>query len=141
MHPVQAVVGFERATTDPTPVKSGGPADFAVVALTAECLMYIIAIFMYEMHMLWSVADARAHFSEVLRAASLAPQFVETRGRRVAVVLDPREFERFELWQRGQAKQTIAEAVLSVREACSAEGYSLELPPRTDRINPFAGPG
>ena len=43
----------------------------------------------------WSVAEAKAHLSEVLtRAQSEGPQVITRRGRRAAVVVSVEEWER-----------------------------------------------
>jgi prevent-host-death family protein len=87
--------------------------------------------------MSWSVAEARARFSEVLQAAESAPQVVSNRGRPVAVIVSPEEFEAFESWHRARGERTLADALDTVRLICAEEDYALEVPPRRNRPNAF----
>lgn len=93
---------------------------------------------LYEVYMSWSVADARARFSEVLHAAERAPQFVLSRGRTVAVIVDPGEYAAFESWRNKLPTRTLADALDHVQLACAEEGYALPEVVRQDRPNAFA---
>jgi prevent-host-death family protein len=42
----------------------------------------------------WSVRDAKDHLSELIEAAQSEPQAITRRGRRAAILLSEREFER-----------------------------------------------
>lgn len=86
----------------------------------------------------WKVAEAKQRFSEVLRAAREAPQLVFNRDRLVAVVIDAETFQAFQRWREQQETVTLAEAFVELRDLCAAEGYSIVVPPRHDRANPFA---
>ena len=48
----------------------------------------------------WSVADAKARLSEVLRQAREAPQVIESRGDEVAIVLSADAYRELESLQR-----------------------------------------
>jgi prevent-host-death family protein len=48
----------------------------------------------------WSIRDAKDHLSELVEAASDAPQAITRRGRCAAIVLSEREFHR--LRRRGE---------------------------------------
>lgn len=41
-------------------------------------------------------------------------------------------------WRVAEVKQNMAEALARLRRICEKESYSLEVPPRTTRLNPFA---
>ena len=42
----------------------------------------------------WSIRDAKDHLSELIEAAQSEPQAITRRGRRAAILLSEREFER-----------------------------------------------
>jgi prevent-host-death family protein len=42
----------------------------------------------------WSIRDAKDHLSQLIEAAQTAPQAITRRGRRAAILLSEREFER-----------------------------------------------
>lgn len=87
--------------------------------------------------MTWSIADARAHLADVLQAAAEAPQYVSSRGRPIAVIVAPEEYEVFDAWRRSRPACTMAEALDAVQQACAEDGYELEIPARADRPNAF----
>lgn len=86
----------------------------------------------------WSIAEAKQKFSEVLRAAATAPQLICNRGRLVAVVVNVETFHAFQAWYEQKSKTTLAEAFAELRALCAAEEYTLAVPLRHDRGNPFA---
>ena len=87
----------------------------------------------------WRVAQAKQHLSQLLDAAAAEPQLIFNRDRLVAAVIDPREFEAFRSWKEQRAAPLL-EGFRTLQSICSEESYSLEVPLRQDRTNPFAGP-
>lgn len=74
--------------------------------------------------LMWSVADAKSHLSELLEATGReGPQTITKRGRPIAVVVSIDEWER-----KKRRKGTLADffATSPLRE----DGSELELPPR-----------
>jgi prevent-host-death family protein len=70
----------------------------------------------------WSVADAKAHFSEVLHRAEVdGPQVISRRGAKVAVVVAFEEFHR-------KTRRTGSLADFFARSPLAGSG--LEIPPR-----------
>jgi len=45
-------------------------------------------------HPIWPLQDAKARFSEMIRASAKEPQFVSIRGEEEAVVLSKKEYDR-----------------------------------------------
>lgn len=88
--------------------------------------------------MSWTIAEARRHFSDLVKAAREEPQAIYNRDRLVAHVIDPATFAEFESWRRLHGDRTVADAFAALRELCEAEDYTLEVPERRDRPNPFA---
>ena len=84
----------------------------------------------------WNVASAKAGLSRLLRAAERRPQFIEKRGRPVAVVVSADEFER--VTDAGQAGKRWDD-VLALSDEIRAEGGTdLRIAPRRSRPSPFA---
>lgn len=88
--------------------------------------------------MTWSIATARARFSELVDAAGKEPQIVSNRGHMVAVVVAADEYAAFEKWRRERPTRTLGEALDDVRRACKEDHYELAIPARRNRANRFA---
>lgn len=88
--------------------------------------------------MSWNIAQAKQHFSEVVRASGQEPQRIFNRNQLVAVVLSAADMAAFETWQRQSAKRSLAEEFAEVRQLLEQEAYELAVPPRADRANAFA---
>jgi prevent-host-death family protein len=69
---------------------------------------------------IWPLQDAKARFSEVVRAASAGPQFITVRGEAAAVLVSPGEYRRL----KGGPAKTLAQ----VLQSCP---YELEIPQRS----------
>lgn len=54
----------------------------------------------------WPLQDAKARFSEVIRATARGPQFVSVRGEEEAVILSKSDYDR--LLKKGKKKNFIA---------------------------------
>jgi prevent-host-death family protein len=70
----------------------------------------------------WPLQDAKARFSEVIRAAAEEPQYITLRGEETAVVISSREFRRL---RRGKPDRTLYEIWKSAPKIAE-----FELPPR-----------
>lgn len=88
--------------------------------------------------MSWSVAQAKQQISRLVKEAKLEPQWISNRGRMVAAVLGAEEAREYLAWRQGQGRKSLAERFRDLRSLCEHEGYTLEIPARTDRQNPFA---
>ncbi len=88
--------------------------------------------------MRWRIAEAKRHFSELLRAASEEPQLILNRVRLVAAVVDPSTFQAYEAWRADTRRATLADSFVMLRSICAEEGYTLETVSRRDRPNAFA---
>ena len=73
----------------------------------------------------WAVQDAKAKFSELLRAAEKEPQHITVRGEEAAVVISETEYRRLTQPPRKGGKPT-----LTLLEALRACPYELEIPER-----------
>ncbi|MBI3678510.1 MAG: type II toxin-antitoxin system Phd/YefM family antitoxin [Proteobacteria bacterium] len=72
----------------------------------------------------WPVQDAKARFSEVLRAAAKEPQRISYRGQDTAVLLSAAEFDRLTS-KKGVKRRSLADVL---RDCPRAPEF--ELPPR-----------
>lgn len=92
----------------------------------------------------WSIADAKARFSELVLRVRESPQRVTKRGRNVAVVLAPDEYARL-LRAAERAEHQPMRAFLDAVAALRTKGeLELELPRRRrasakGRPDPFGG--
>lgn len=86
----------------------------------------------------WKIADAKQNFSEVVKAAEDEPQWIYKRDKLVAAVVPAETLKEFLGWRRLNERRTLGEAFAELRRICEEEGYTLEIPPRQERPNPFA---
>ncbi|MEE8525098.1 MAG: type II toxin-antitoxin system prevent-host-death family antitoxin [Thermoanaerobaculia bacterium] len=89
--------------------------------------------------MTWKIAQAKQNFSQVIRAAAEAPQFIHNRSQPVAAVISGETFALFEAWLREQKRRRpLSEAFSELRALCAEEDYAFPEVIRRDRRNPFA---
>ena len=87
----------------------------------------------------WSVSDAKARLSDVLREATHRPQVIENRGQEIAVVLGIDEYRRLRAIQEKTApRQRLAEFLRDTERLRNEGGAELELPRREPRPSPFS---
>jgi prevent-host-death family protein len=70
----------------------------------------------------WQLQEAKAMFSEVIKAAALAPQIVTVRGKETAVILSYEEYKKL---------SCPAQSVYEFIQSSPLRGVELELPKRT----------
>lgn len=87
--------------------------------------------------MSWRVAEAKQHFSEVIKATADEPQLIYNRNRLVAAVVNADLFKAFEAWRDQQQRSTLADAFSELQQLCQDEAYTLEIPARQNRENAF----
>jgi hypothetical protein len=80
----------------------------------------------------WDIADAKQNFSEVIRAAEEEPQWLYDRDHLVAAVVEPETLQAFLAWRERSQRPILGEAFSELRRLCSEEGYTLEIPSRSD---------
>ncbi|HWP00948.1 MAG TPA: type II toxin-antitoxin system Phd/YefM family antitoxin [Methylococcus sp.] len=87
----------------------------------------------------WNIAQAKQHFSEVVKQAAEKPQLIYNRSQPVAVLISADDYAAFEEWRKTRAKPpTLAEEFAEFRQILQEEGYEgLPEPPRTTRTNAF----
>jgi hypothetical protein len=78
----------------------------------------------------WTIASARQSFPALVTLAAREPQDIYRRDELVARVVPPD--------QAPPPKPSMADALAELRRLCAEENYTLEVPPRTTRPNPFA---
>ena len=69
----------------------------------------------------WQLQEAKAMFSEVIKASALKPQIISVRGKETAVILSISEYQRLV-----RPRQTFFEFI----QASPLRDINLELPPR-----------
>lgn len=89
----------------------------------------------------WNIANAKQQFSEVVRLAAQEPQPIYNRDKPVAVLISAQDYEDFKQWQAQRKQPSLSELFAEIRAILAAEGEDgIEIPPRTDRPNPFDDP-
>jgi len=83
----------------------------------------------------WNIASAKAELSRVVRGARERPQWIENRGRPVAVVLSAEDYARMADAERAADRWRAALALSA--EIRKEGGVDLEIPRRTARRSPF----
>ena len=81
----------------------------------------------------WSVAEARARFSELIRLAAERPQIILSRGRPVAALVHPGALDDL----REISGASLDESLAELRSAARREDWILEVPDRADRESGF----
>jgi antitoxin (DNA-binding transcriptional repressor) of toxin-antitoxin stability system len=87
--------------------------------------------------MRWKIAKAKQDFSELVKAAEAEPQWIYNRDRLVAAVVPGETLKEFLAWRQRNEQRTLADAFAELRSLCGEEEYTLDLPPRQERPNPF----
>ncbi|PSB14793.1 type II toxin-antitoxin system Phd/YefM family antitoxin [Phormidesmis priestleyi ULC007] len=88
--------------------------------------------------MSWKIEEARQHFNDLIQAVEKEPQMIYRQNQLVAVVVEAEAFQKFMQWQQQQSQRPLAQAFAELRQLCAEENYTLEIPNRSDRPNPFA---
>jgi prevent-host-death family protein len=86
----------------------------------------------------WKIAKAKQRFSEVIRAVEEEPQWIYNRNKLVAGVVSAEALQGFLEWKLRGERPTMAEALSRLHRICQEESYSLEVPPRRNRLSSFA---
>jgi Antitoxin Phd_YefM, type II toxin-antitoxin system len=85
----------------------------------------------------WRIAEAKQRFSELINSAIKEPQRIYNRNQLIAVVVEAHMFEEFLAWHKQRDKMSLADAFSELRQIAVEEDYTLEVPARKDRSNPF----
>jgi len=85
----------------------------------------------------WKIAEAKQKFSELVKAAEDEPQWIFNRDKLVAAVVPAEDLNAFLDWRRQKQGETLGDAFAKLRRICEEEDYTLDIPPRHDRPNPF----
>lgn len=63
----------------------------------------------------WNIAQAKQHFSEVVKQAAEEPQLIYNRNQAVAAVVGAAEFAAFEAWRKAHAEPLLGEVFAELR--------------------------
>lgn len=85
----------------------------------------------------WNIAEAKQKFSELIRAAEDEPQLIYNRDKLVAAVVPAEDLQEFLAWRSEKELPSLGDAFAELRRLCEAQEYTLEIPPRQTRPNPF----
>ena len=88
--------------------------------------------------MVWKVAEAKQKFSELVKAAQDEPQWIYNRERLVAAMVPAETLKEYLDWRHRNDGRTVGAAFAELRSLCEEEDYTVEIPSRQERPNPFA---
>ncbi|HEX2224603.1 MAG TPA: prevent-host-death protein [Thermoanaerobaculia bacterium] len=86
----------------------------------------------------WRIAEAKQRFSELVQKAQVEPQWIYNRDKLVAAMVPAETLKEYLSWRQQREERTLGEAFEELRRICEEEDYTLEIPPRQDRPNPFS---
>jgi prevent-host-death family protein len=87
----------------------------------------------------WNIAQAKQHFSEVVKQAGTEPQIIYNRNTPVAAVITATEMAEYSAWKASQAKpQTLGEAFAELRRLAAGHPDPLPDPDRFASMRPNA---
>ncbi|MBU7582635.1 MAG: prevent-host-death protein [Nostoc sp. TH1S01] len=87
--------------------------------------------------MKWTMEEAKQQLPSIINATSQEPQLIYTQEALVAAIVDPKMFQEFLTWRQQTAKTSLAQIFQELQQLCTEENYTLEIPARSDRDNPF----
>jgi hypothetical protein len=88
--------------------------------------------------MKWTLEQAQNQLTQIIDATTQEPQFIYTQEELVAAIVDPKLFQEFLNWKQQTAQSSLGQAFNELKQLCAEENYTLEIPPRSDRANPFS---
>jgi|JI6StandDraft_1071083.scaffolds.fasta_scaffold89740_2 prevent-host-death family protein len=87
----------------------------------------------------WNIAQAKQHFSDVVKQAATEPQIIYNRNTPVAAMIAGQDLAEYQAWKEEQKpRPSLYESFAELRKIMEEEGLDgLEIPPRTTRPNAF----
>lgn len=89
----------------------------------------------------WNIAQAKQHFSEVVKQAAKEPQIIYNRNTPVAALIGAEELAEYRAWKEASVppKKTLLEHFSELRQILIDAGYEdgIDTGPRTTRPNAF----
>jgi hypothetical protein len=83
----------------------------------------------------WRLPEAKQRLPELIDAATEEPQLIYSQDQLVAAIVEPHLFQEFLQWRLQH--RSLGDDFAEFRRICEEENYTLEIPPRVDRANPF----
>lgn len=87
----------------------------------------------------WNIAQAKQHFSDVVKQAATEPQIIYNRNTPVAAMIAAEDLAQYRAWKERQKPQTLADSFAELRQLLINAGFEdgIELAPRKTRPNAF----
>lgn len=88
----------------------------------------------------WNIAQAKQHFSDVVKQAATEPQIIYNRNTPVAALIAVEDLAEYRTWKEGRKQKTLGEEFAELRQLMINAGCEdgLELPPRSTIGRPNA---
>ncbi len=88
----------------------------------------------------WNIAQAKQHFSDVVKLAATEPQIIYNRNTPVAALITAEELAEYRAWRDARKRPTLLESFAELRQLLIEAGIEdgINPGPRTTRRNAFA---
>ncbi len=83
--------------------------------------------------MVWTIESAQQKLTTLINAASIEPQLIYKQDRPVAAIVEAELFQEFILWHQQRQKDSQVDPFIQLRQICSEENYTMEIPDRQNR--------
>jgi prevent-host-death family protein len=87
----------------------------------------------------WNIAQAKQHFSDVVKQAATEPQIIYNRNTPVAAMIAAEDLAEYRAWKDTQKRPTLLESFAELRQLLIDAGFEdgIDTGPRTTRPNAF----
>ena len=86
----------------------------------------------------WNIAQAKQHFSDVVKQAATEPQIIYNRNTPVAALITADELADYHAWKEGRNQKTLGEEFAELRRLAAGEPDPLPEPDRFAAMRPNA---
>ncbi len=86
----------------------------------------------------WNIAEAKQHFSDVVKQAASEPQVIYNRNTPVAAMIAAEDLAEYRLWKEGRQQQSLGDAFAELRQLAAVDPDPLPEPDRFAAMRPNA---
>lgn len=86
----------------------------------------------------WNIAQAKQHFSDVVKQAATEPQIIYNRNTAVAVMIAAEDLAEYRAWKKGRQQKTLSEEFAELRRLAAGHPDPLPDPDRFAVMRPNA---
>lgn len=86
----------------------------------------------------WNIAQAKQHFSDVVKLAATEPQIIYNRNTAVAVLIAAEDLSEYRAWKEGRKQKTLGDEFAELRRLAAGDPDPLPEPDRFAAMRPNA---